>query len=385
MKSIKLLIVFALCTIYGCEQKESEAVIQDKSLIFSITENGYYDVQNDIQFNTSLVNSRYRQEVLTTTINETLNSNFEHIAGVSIYYEYITGQKIIQANSIIGYGVYFIENNSQLRHAVFKYDTDTNKFVLVVSAMEKLMDTKNQIYVFKKYLNVDKLEFSPGVKNIVDVELDRESFYNGRSELSMIRVREVFSGVNFTDRKVVLEVGLKTTGNCNGPCDESGDGTCDGGQYCDTGSGCLEEDSQDQVVERGLLSSNVAELLFNKDLHTQLRDDLMSQYNIGSKYINYYYALSDYVIASDYNVALLGQMISTLPDFNGAVEKILDPDTPTSDIIIDANLKNDILAIISEMRNISSDINYNQILNEIENDIVYISEKDKGTVLSELY
>lgn len=46
------------------------------------------------------------------------------------------------------------------------------------------------------------------------------------------------------------------------------------------------------VVQTGLITTAVANSFFDLELHRSLKNNLMKNYNIGEKYIEYYYAIS---------------------------------------------------------------------------------------------
>ncbi|WP_299764698.1 hypothetical protein [uncultured Dokdonia sp.] len=153
------------------------------------------------------------------------------------------------------------------------------------------------------------------------------------------------------------------------------DGDCD----------CLEDDTDDEAIQRQLIDETTALSLFNLDLHRELRSNFLANYDIGAKYIAYYYSLSQFVKASDYNTSTLLKMISTLPEFNNAVNKILDPNVSESVIVINPDLRDELLDIVDELRLISSNNDLQIILDDIENDIIYLTNKTKFTIYNEIH
>lgn len=83
-------------------------------------------------------------------------------------------------------------------------------------------------------------------------------------------------------------------------------------------------------------------------------------------------------------MSTLLKMISTLPDFNSSIEKLLDENYNGNDIIITESLKNDIFIIIQDLQNISQNSDYQFILNELKADINEIKNKTKSEILNDL-
>jgi hypothetical protein len=110
----------------------------------------------------------------------------------------------------------------------------------------------------------------------------------------------------------------------------------------------------------------------------------MVNYNIGEKYIEYYYAISGFLLKEDYQTTTLLKLISTLPDFNSAVEKLIDQTNNGTEIIITENLKNDLFIIIDDLQIISNNSDYQTILNELKSDLTFLQNKTKDQILNEL-
>jgi len=184
-------------------------------------------------------------------------------------------------------------------------------------------------------------------------------------------------------------------------CWETWEGVCNSGVYCsnddggsgqdehiddgDGGSICESKERRHKAFSSGVLSQTVSESLFNLSLHRRLRDNLMKNYNIGEKYIQYYYAISGFLQRQDYQTQTLLKMISTLPEFNNSIEKLIDQTNNGNEIIITESLKNDIFAIITDLKLISNNEDYQYILTDLENDINSIKNKTKDQLLDELH
>ncbi|WP_395042716.1 hypothetical protein [Flavobacterium sp.] len=138
------------------------------------------------------------------------------------------------------------------------------------------------------------------------------------------------------------------------------------------------------MVERQIISQSSADIIFNEQLYYDLRDNLMANYDIGEKYIDYYYALSAYVQKTDYNVVTLYKMISTLPELNTSLEKLMS-NSNNNEVIITEQLKNDMLSIINDLKQVSNNSDYQTILNQLENDIILLSNKTKVNLVNDLH
>ena len=126
-----------------------------------------------------------------------------------------------------------------------------------------------------------------------------------------------------------------------------------------------------------LVSETVANALFDLDLHRNLRDQFLENYTLGQKHIDYYYAISEFVLISDYNTSTFLQMVETLPSFNQSINKLLDDNTNGSEILLTQELSNDVVSILNDIKEISDNPDFQYIIDDFKNDVNLLTDKSK--------
>lgn len=246
------------------------------------------------------------------------------------------------------------------------------------------MDTNNQIFLTSLYEPDLFIKATIGINNFFD---QNEVFSNKNK--SQRNEFNLFKMVKIHDSKILYKKDgttfkLVRPQECSS-CQESSGSICDAGTYCsDETPICEKKDEKEDMVERQLLTQSSADILFKEQLYYDLRDNLMKNYNIGNKYIDYYYALSAFLQKSDYTITTLYKMISALPELNDSILKLLG-NSSNNEIIISEQLKNNVVSIINDLKLISSNADFQTILNELESDIIFLSNKTKSNLINELH
>ena len=240
-------------------------------------------------------------------------------------------------------------------------------------------------YYRKKYINGGVI--ISRIFNVEDTDLAARR-ENTRNEFNLFRIRHKYPFYNSSLQKnnvdEFIDVGLNDCSYASG-CSEVANGTCSGGYYCALGGDCpVCEDcnSNQSVVNQSLVTETVANALFDLDLHRKLKDDFLIHYSLGQKHIDYYYAISEFVLSSDYNTSIFLKMIETLPSFNQSINKLLDENTVGTEILITQELSNDMKSIINDFKQMSDNEDFQYILNDFENDVNIISNKSKSDLIS---
>ena len=111
---------------------------------------------------------------------------------------------------------------------------------------------------------------------------------------------------------------------------------------------------------------------FNK--YYSFRDDFLLNSSFGQNYIQTFYAVTDhYIAALDLNI--LSDIVTTLPYINNAIDLLFD--STYQGIIIDETTKDNVLAIINQIKeNTDSQIFIDQI-NSFESDFNALAEKTR--------
>lgn len=319
-----------------------------------------------------------------------LNYNFKELVGFSIYYDNAELNKLYSEytpNNIIAVSVYELNGDKNIVHKLFI--KSNGKFELRKSLLENLMSTKNQVFALSYYFPNLVVQKVIGISEFMSSEYDFDKTVKQKNEFNLFRLVNTYNGLslknkNLSKRNKFLRLGSE----CGIGCPNDGEGACNGSWYCDLAGErpmCEKEDASLSMEFRGIIDPSSTSILFKTELYYNLRDNLMQQYNVGEKYIDYYYAISAFIQNSDYDYLTLIKMMNTLPEFNTALEKLLISSYNGEVIIINEELKNDILSIISDLRDISTNSDYQTILNDLENDIIFIGNKSKQDVINGLY
>lgn len=308
------------------------------------------------------------------------------ISALAIYHINSKTHKI-QDKDIIGISVYEIDKKDRMDHHFF-LKNESGIFDLKVSLLESFVNTENQNFLIWKYKNKSFKNDHIGINRILNSDDERENrLTSQRNEFEVFRVMHQYQSLN-TQKSAITKGHYTNRGfaDCVSGCSEAGNGTCDAGLYCNVGGDCpiCEDcDNQDKVIELGLVNDILAEQLFDLTLHRSLRDDFMKNYYVGQKYIDYYNAISAFILASDYDTNTFLKMINTLPSFNTSIRILLDENTANDGtVLITSELKKDINSIIDDFMTMSNNPDFQFILNDLKSDIEFYSEKSKKTILS---
>ncbi|WP_299764701.1 hypothetical protein [uncultured Dokdonia sp.] len=140
-------------------------------------------------------------------------NKFGSLAGISIYHIYSSKNTEIIYENIIGLSVYEIEDNDQIIHHLYLKDNTSKALVKKFSMLENKMDTQNQVFIADQYFSSNQRN-NLGIKNVVNVDLDRDRLYNGRSELSMFRATTLYKDIKFGSKNKINFYDTKSAGDC---------------------------------------------------------------------------------------------------------------------------------------------------------------------------
>jgi hypothetical protein len=402
-----LLAVLIITFFSNCANKETQEDTLNRKKIeyyfYNPRVNPINNEERKIVFNVDLLKTQEMEFLKNTILKDILDKDFNKLAGVSIYYDNAVLNKNVQFSNenILGIIVYEIDNNGLMRNR-FYTKISNNNYEEKFSLLESMMSTTNQVFLVYKFFPEIYKNTTIGISTLRDVNLDSEKILKQKNEFDLYRVANTFQNIKIQDSNSVLrsdEEEVFFRGEYCVNCQETWQGICDAGLYCnnddsgqdehiddgDGGSICEAKERRHKAFSSGVLSQTVSESLFDLSLHRRLRDNLMRNYNIGEKYIQYYYAISGFLQRQDYQPETLLKMISTLPEFNNSVEKLIEQTNNGNQIIINESLKNDMFAIIADLKMISNNEDYQFILNDLENDLNLIKNKTKDQILNELH
>jgi hypothetical protein len=141
---------------------------------------------------------------------------------------------------------------------------------------------------------------------------------------------------------------------------------------------CLTLATNDIAKNKGARTSD----MLSENKTRLLRDNFMNKSSLGQKYVEYYYKLSDLNIR--YNMIKPSNYLDYLTLGKNLTEilDLLSQNGNDKEVIIDKDLRNQTLELINKYRVISKNKELKSILDDIENDINLVYNKDKKQVLN---
>jgi hypothetical protein len=174
---------------------------------------------------------------------------------------------------------------------------------------------------------------------------------------------------------------------CPEPCPGKG---CDCYVDWDPGTGELEDYCDPCVCPMRIISEHDSfpstyESYFTFGPYEALRDSFLANYIIGQKYINYYYSLGYFLNFNNLiSSSAVANTASVSPDAWEITHKILNFPSDSSDILISSGAKERIINLIDFYKTLSSNTDYNNVLDDIKSDVNLYSEKSVNVVLNEI-
>jgi hypothetical protein len=165
-----------------------------------------------------------------------------------------------------------------------------------------------------------------------------------------------------------------------------GCGMCGGGNgSCDMSGGCVPNDCGKNTTDQTGTDNNLisASAIYNNQIGYDFRDNLLSQYQLGQKYIAYYYHLS-YVVRtfSTINVSNFAKHF----ELCGLIYQSVDILTNGSNdnIPISSELKAKGIDLINDYRDYSDNEEYLKMLDNITADLTKYEGKTKSYILNDI-
>jgi hypothetical protein len=400
MKPIFKILLFCAVTLFfsSCDKNENaveneilseSAKIELKRTFYDSSINLISPDKTNVKFSVVPVNSVEINYLFNSIVkNEILKQDVKvgFINGFAIYHN-DSGIGAIKKEDIFAFSIYDIKEGNQIVHRFYTKEKGT--YILKKELTETFISTENQNFLIWKYYREKYIKSGVVISrvfNVEDTDLS-ERRENTRNEFNLFRIRHKYpsnsSSLQKNNDDQFVDIGLNDCSYASG-CSEVGNGSCSGGYYCALDGDCpICEDcrSQESVVNQSLVSETVADVLFDLDLHRRLRDDFLNNYSLGQKHIDYYYAISEFVLSSDYNTSTFLKMIETLPSFNQSVNKLLNDNTSGTEILITEELRNDMESIINDFKLMSDNEDFQFILDDLKNDVKIMTNKSKNDLI----
>jgi hypothetical protein len=118
---------------------------------------------------------------------------------------------------------------------------------------------------------------------------------------------------------------------------------------------------------------------FDVTLHHQFRDQILENSYVGQKYGYYFYAATN-TISENATLSFAGHVFNVLPQMNSVINKMLNPTGSENQVLVDSTFAAGLQIIIDDMREMSEDEGFQEMLDDLENDLEYFT----GMVLSDV-
>lgn len=379
MKKNKILLSIALFTCFlfsNCANTSKEnGSLNTETLGFSVRKFGTDYSSKSEKPSVNEINALGK---LYPNDNELLK-NISNSIDLDVNMEYLAiGEFYSEDSELIAYEIYYFDD--YLMHSLFKI-SESGSFNKIFELKD---NGKMNIANIEFILTYELKEYSIS-KYILNVnnsfELEKTS---GSSEMELYKTAKLFQldkNENKSNKSVNYElVDEMSAGVCAGCYATLVWGNCSAFGGCN--SGCkaqtMTNSSQFKTAFPGV------DLLDNKKEYYELRDNVLYTSEVGKKFINYYYSISSYINVSDLSISDMSLIVSMLPNIDNAVNKVLHESKNRNEVIIDEDLKNKALSLISRLKSKTTNFSYNLILQDLESDINKLSLKSKSTFEQEL-
>lgn len=390
----KLLILSSFLVLFSFCAKEEQSLVNNLEQ-FDIQFQKIENWSNNVKTfsNGSLDNPNYYQGAINTVNNEDFTNFFmkffrektgeNNLPSALVFFvnKPIDELQTLTSNNVVGITSYMASGN-KLSHNLYLSDTNLFKEIVEFSFEVRSLTTNQIQYSLLKKV---KTNFKEANSYILILNKSNGTLV-GESDQFQIRTAVLESKRQTNDGASQREVPwVDVVASCASPCTDS-KGNCEvyeqGLNQC-VSAGCLVSDIETQLLNNNTFEPSYIEETFEESTFYSFRDNFLIQTNIGNKYINYYYALSAFLY-QNVNLSIAANTATLLPQINEAIEKLQFPEINGDQILINEELKTDILQILAEYKSISENDDYNSVLDDIENDVNEFSNKTVDQVLTEI-
>ncbi|MBL7113042.1 MAG: hypothetical protein ISS19_13975 [Bacteroidales bacterium] len=305
------------------------------------------------------------------------------IVALIIYYKSLCEPMDTLINTdIIGYSIYYLKD-SKLFHNVFLSVGTKGSYV------EKFNYETNAVKSTQLSFILNYVSTFEGDKGYIII------FPNSILPFTLPNPRDEFMVIEQNYSCYIIPTQLKSSSsiveivpgavNCGGECPIMQNNECIASPFPGDPDFCFyfcATDIQSKAVsDSNALSQDSIRLAYDTTLQYSLRDDFMVEYYIGQKYINYYHALSSFLGENSPSISLMVKTARLLIDFNSLFEMLLDPEEYFDDIWLTETLADELTDLIMDYKAISNNRDYQDILDDIIDDIELYEDMTLGDLL----
>lgn len=385
---VVLVVLLVHCTrepLTGCQVKgERDTPISiDISSSKIGTKMALYNKANEMKVNYQFADASLDKilfEELKSNVNSLINQNLAPYA-IVLYCDKYLDDGLVDQSVIFGYSLYSYSDGI-IRHKLFQ----KNNFGQLVE--NKAYDMQVRTIVTNMLGDILKKEIFP-------LKTDNKSilliFNKDKPKIILKNKRDDYlikTQVSKTLRSFLKEAEPPDEDDCSLPCLFQPDNACFPGSddpenplWTCFPRYCPKEESQNAIETGGGMSTDSINIAFDTQLDYDFRDDFLINSEKGQKYIDYYYTIGSY-ITGEISLPLALKTARTLALFNNVMEIMMDPNAPTNQIVIDSTLKSKLESLIEDYKELSTDQDYIDILDEILSDLDDYSGKTRTEILS---
>ncbi len=377
MKNLKIIIPIIVFTLIIESCSEKGAIIFNKESIDSSyltlrkIKNSNYSESNSISFDNILLEKIdvYDNDLFYSEINNYIDLDNIEVFSSIIYFN---------SNEIIGYELFFIENNN-LNHAFYK--KVNNSYELIFNLKDNKIKHINVEFVFNYYLsNYENIS----IKLFINYSFNYDIYFNQRSEFDIYKQHIIFDNTTINRNNNQQNLRILAGGLCWGNCiSEMDTGDCDFIHGCQ--GVCYRTLIEDEIKNKNYFNKVTIQNNFtnNETLHYEFRD-FLNESIIGKKYIGYYSSFSSFIDVKNFSFEDFSQIVNLIPSIDNSISKLLDNNSNPSAILIDNTLKNSLITLLNNLKSKSNNNSYTAIINDVITDVNYFSGKSKNQILNEI-
>jgi len=381
IKKIKSFILIILLLVLGCSDDNLRNLNSDSVEYSSKTLDNFFSFSNNKYYRNSYIYHDVTDSDLI--LNQILEDkiNFQHsnnIIGFDLILNNINNNEF-NSDQIAGIIVYSIKNDNL---KLFFYKKEFDNYLSIDEAFKVNSYNLNTInLITRNFISEDNNDVF--IKSLIN--FNEFNNYSDQGDATKIFKSYISLSRNSLNENNDEPVIIDPSGFCSlffPDCDSVGDCEQSGAfEYACVGGFCPKESLKESSTLSGLDNDMVMNnLVLNNSLHYDLRDNYFSGSNLGEKYIDYYYGISEYLETSDYfDLALLNKIHSTMPSIDSKISIMTNSGNANS-ILLDQNLASQIKDILDIINDDNKYLNY--VIQDLKKDLDYFVGKDKNAVLS---
>lgn len=138
------------------------------------------------------------------------------------------------------------------------------------------------------------------------------------------------------------------------------------------------------LIDENAMSTDSVYMAYDTSFQYSYRDDFLMNSAFGNKYIQYYYDLSEFLADESVSIALMLETADLLIDLNHNLEMLIDTTGYSNSIVVDSAMNTSLVDLLIDYRNISSNKEYVDVINDIIYDVNTYSNKTVDYIITDI-